>query len=103
MKSIKAFVGIAALALSTALLTACGASGNGGPDANGLSLDGHGKRSRAVIVRDEYGVPHIHARSVEALFYANSMTPALILALGAIAERLLEVVEVLVVHDVDRS
>jgi penicillin amidase len=66
-----AFAGIAALALAANLLTACGSSGTSATDASALGLDGHRKRSEAVIVRDEYGVPHIHASSVEALFYAN--------------------------------
>ena len=72
MQPRRAFAGIVALALAANLSTACSSSpATSDTDANALSLDGHGRRSAAVIVRDEYGVPHVHASSVEALFYAN--------------------------------
>ncbi|HUH04656.1 MAG TPA: penicillin acylase family protein, partial [Kofleriaceae bacterium] len=66
-------------AVVAAFVVACGGDGDSGPYsgiAPSVTIDGHGLSAQVDMVRDGFGVPHIHARTMEDLAFAQGYVMA---------------------------
>lgn len=69
--SVRLIVGCMAAAGIAVVLAAAGAAAPGRAASMESAASGHPGAGKVTIIRDEFGVPHVYARTARALFYGD--------------------------------